>query len=211
MMRSYSNVYVRDLLDAFSSTAPAPGGGAAAALAGAIGVSLLLMAAGIRTSRSDEATEATELADSTDRLRSIRPAIAALVDRDAEAYTSVIASLRMPTTSTDAAERRLAAIEQAMHAATNVPLETMRACRRALRDVPIVAAHSIRSTHGDVGVGIELLRAALRCAGLTIDANLASIKDAAYAGLVTDERRRLEAEGSADAEYGLSLLAGKPA
>ncbi len=40
-----------------------------------------------------------ELADATDRLRSLRPAIAALVDRDAEAYTSVIAALRMPATT----------------------------------------------------------------------------------------------------------------
>ena len=95
MMRSYSNFSVRDLLDAFSSTAPAPGGGGAAALTGAIGVSLLLMAAGIRASRPSESTDSMELADATDRLRSLRPALAALVDRDAEAYTSVIAALQM--------------------------------------------------------------------------------------------------------------------
>ncbi len=61
-MRSYSNFSVRDLLDAFSSTAPAPGGGAAAALTGAIGVSLLLMAAGIRAARPGESTDSAELA-----------------------------------------------------------------------------------------------------------------------------------------------------
>ena len=84
MMRSYSNFSVRDLLDAFSSTAPAPGGGGAAALTGAIGVSLLLMAAGIRASRPSGSTDSIQLADATDRLRSLRQALAALVDRDAE-------------------------------------------------------------------------------------------------------------------------------
>ena len=97
----------------------------------------------------------------------------------------------------------------AMHAATDVPLEMMRACRRALREAPIVAAHSIRSTRGDVGVAIELLRSAVRSAGLTIDANLGSLKDAGYAGVVKEERQRLDAESAADAEHGLSLLSGK--
>jgi methenyltetrahydrofolate cyclohydrolase len=209
LMRSYSNFSVRDLLDAFSSTAPAPGGGGAAALTGAIGVSLLLMAAGIRASRPSESTDSVELADATDRLRSLRPALAALVDRDAEAYTSVIAALRMPATTDEEAESRQAAVASAMRAATDVPLDMMRACRRALREAPIVAAHSTRSTRGDVGVAIELLRSAVRSAGLTIDANLASLKDAGYTGVVKEERQRLDAESAADADHGLSLVSGK--
>ena len=202
-MRSYSNYSVRDLLDAFSSTAPAPGGGAAAALTGALGVSLLLMAVGIRGSRPIESTDSVELADATDRLRSLRPTLASLVDRDAEAYTSVIAALRMPP---DAGDRRRAAIESAMHAATDVPVEIMRACRRALHDAAVIASHSIRSTHGDVGVAIELLGAAARSAGLTIDANLASLKDAEYADAVRTERLRLATESEADAKSALSYF-----
>lgn len=202
-MRSYSNYSVRDLLDAFSSTAPAPGGGAAAALAGALGVSLLLMAAGIRSSRPNESAGSAELADASDRLRSLRPAMESLADRDAEAYTSVIAALRMPA---DAGERRRVALESAMRAATEVPLDIMRASRRALHEAPVVAAHSIRSTHGDVGVAIELLRAAVRSAGITIDANLASLKDAEYASAVKTERQRLEAESADDAQRGSSYF-----
>lgn len=202
-MRSYSNYSVRDLLDAFSSTAPAPGGGAAAALTAALGVSLLLMAAGIRSSRPGEPADYSELADATDRLRSLRPAIESLVDRDAEAYTSVVAALRMPADSSD---RRKAALDSAMRTATDVPLDIMRASRRALREAPVVATHSIRSTHGDVGVAIELLRAAVRSAGVTIDANLPSLKDAEYASAVKTERQRLDAESAADAEKALWMV-----
>lgn len=197
-MRSYSNYSVRDLLDAFSSTAPAPGGGAAAALTGAVGVSLLLMAAGIRASRPTESADSSTLADATDGLRSLRPTIELLIDRDAEAYTSVIMALRMP-----AGERRQQALALAMRDATDVPLEIMRACRRALRHAPIVAAHCIRNTHGDVAVAIELLRAAVRSTGLTIDANLTMMKDADYVRLVKEERQRLDTESGADAEDAL--------
>ena len=199
-MRSYSNYSVRDLLDAFSSTAPAPGGGAAAALTGAVGVSLLLMAAGIRSSRPDESADSSKLADATDGLRSLRPAIELLIDRDAEAYTSVIMAVRMP------GEPRQAALESAMRNATDVPLEIMKACRRALRHAPIVAAHSIRSTHGDVAVAIELLRAAVRSTGVTIDANLAMLKDPEYVRLVKEERQRLDTESGADAEDALGYF-----
>jgi len=206
VVSSYSNLHLRDLLDAFASTAPAPGGGSASALAGAVGVSLLLMALGIRRPKAERVEESTALADAADRLQSLRAAIATLIDRDAEAYSSVIAALRMPVNDADARARRQAAYDLAVRAATEVPLETMRTCRRVLRDAPIVAAHSIPSTSGDVGVAIELLRAALRGAGITIDANLGSLKDADYISVVSAERQQLDAESAVDAEHGLSLL-----
>jgi len=196
-MPSYSNLSLGDLLDAFASASPAPGGGSAAALTGALGISLLMMAIGIRMSRPSGSPESFELADATEHLRSLRPAVASLVDRDAEAYSSVLAALRMKVDG-----------ESAMHAATEVPLETMRACRRALREAQVVAAHAIGSTHGDVGVAVELLRAAVRAAGITVDANVGSLKDAEYVNLVRTERQRLDAESAADAETVLTFLQG---
>jgi formiminotetrahydrofolate cyclodeaminase len=205
-MQSYSNFSLRDLLDAFASTSPAPGGGSAVALTGALGVSLLLMAIGIRESRPSGSVESAGLAVAADRLRSLRAAIASLVDRDAEAYSSVIASLRMPVEGEESEVRRRMACESAMRAATNVPLETMRACRRALHEAAVVAMHAIHSTHGDVGVAVELLHAAVRAAGITVDANLASLRDADYISIARTERQQLDAESAADAEHALSCL-----
>ena len=205
-MRSYSDFHLRDLLDAFASTAPAPGGGSAAALTGALGVSLLVMAAGIRMSKAAQSQQPSGLTETAARLRSLATETTALVDRDAEAYAAVLAALRMPLTDDEAATRRQAAYELAMRTATNVPLETMRACRRALKDAPLVASQSVQSTRGDVGVAVELLRAAVRAAGITIDANLNSFKDVEYAARVKDERRQLEADGLADASDALSRL-----
>ena len=178
-------------------------------LIGAIGVSLLLMAAGIRASRPSESTDSMELADATDRLRSLRPALAALVDRDAEAYTSVIAALRMPATTDEEARAGRPPWRQRCAPQPTSRSKPMRACRRALREAPHRRRPQHRQYRGDVGVAIELLRSAVRSAGLTIDANLASLKDAAYTGVVKEERQRLDAESAADAEHGLSLLSGK--
>jgi formiminotetrahydrofolate cyclodeaminase len=210
-MRSYSNLSLRDLLDAFASTAPAPAGGSATALAAATGVSLLVMAIGIRTSHEATSLEASELADAADRLRPLRQTITALIDRDAEAYTSVIAALRLPAGDDQSRERRRAGLESAIQTATDVPLETMRASRRALREAAVAAAQCVRSTSGDVGVAIELLHAAVRSAGITIDANLTSIRDQGYVSTVRAERDRLLTESAADAQYALSILSRQSA
>jgi methenyltetrahydrofolate cyclohydrolase len=205
-MRSYSDYSVRELIDAFASAVPAPGGGSAAALSGAIGASLLLMAVGVQRSRSKGAVESRELTEAADRLQSLRPVMASLIDRDAEAYSEVVAARRLPVGDEESKSRQRAAVASAMRVATDAPLETMRACRRALRTAPVVAAHCPRSTRSDVGVAIELLRAAVRGAGITVDANLQSLEDIEYAAAVRIERDTLESESAADAEHGLSQL-----
>ena len=50
-MIDYSRLTVAELLDAFASNQPVPGGGSASALAGAIGASLLIMVAGLPRTR----------------------------------------------------------------------------------------------------------------------------------------------------------------
>jgi formiminotetrahydrofolate cyclodeaminase len=209
-MRTYSNLPLRDLLNAFAAAAPAPGGGSAAALAGATGVSLLLMTIGIRLSKPADSTLSAALTDAADRLRSLHAATTALIDRDADAYSSVVAALRLPADPGQAGRSRQVALDSALRGATDIPLEIMRACRGALRAATTVAANCTRNTRGDVGVAIELLQAAVRGAGLTIDANLGSLREIDYVGKVRDERQRLESESAADADYGRAQLSGQP-
>ena len=84
-MTSYSTMAMADVLDAFASNQPYPGGGSAAALAGALGVSLLLMAAGIPRTRTGTPEEAADLAQASARLRPVRDTLARIVDADSEA------------------------------------------------------------------------------------------------------------------------------
>ena len=78
-----------ELLDAFASNAAVPGGGSAAALAGAVGASLLIMVAGLPKTRHGTDEERAALAAAAARLKPLRDELAALIDRDSEAYTSV--------------------------------------------------------------------------------------------------------------------------
>ena len=104
--RPYSEFALIDLLDAFASNTPVPGGGSAAALAGALGVSLLVMAAGLPKSRTGAPEEAADLAEAGARLRPLRDAMVQLIDADSDAYRAVMAAIKLPNTADE--EKKLA-------------------------------------------------------------------------------------------------------
>jgi methenyltetrahydrofolate cyclohydrolase len=191
-MSQYSHLSLAQLLDAFASNQPVPGGGSAAALAGAIGASLLIMVAGLPKTRHGTDEERSALTAAAARLRPLRDELASLIDRDSEAYTSVINAYRLPR-STDAEQAaRRDAIDEAMRAATEAPLATIRACERAMREAEVIASSGAASASSDVAVGIELLKTAARGAGMNVDTNLAAVKDDEYVKRASQEQRDLE-------------------
>lgn len=191
-MSQYSHLSLAQLLDAFASNQPVPGGGSAAALAGAIGASLLIMVAGLPKTRHGTDEERSALTAAAARLRPLRDELASLIDRDSEAYTSVINAYRLPR-STDAEQAaRRDAIDEAMRTATEAPLATIRACERAMREAEVIASSGAASASSDVAVGIELLKTAARGAGMNVDTNLAAVKDAEYVQRASQEQRDLE-------------------
>ena len=197
---SYCEMALADLMDAFASTDPVPGGGSAAALAGAVGASLLLMVAGIPKTRTGAPEETADLAEAATRLHPLRDQLLELVDRDSDAYQEVMAAYRLPTdTDTEKAARKNA-IDLAMREATETPLDTMRACQQALRGAVIVSANGNRRTTSDVGVGVELLMAGLRGARMNVDINLAALDDQDYVRRVRTEAEALERDAEADAD-----------
>jgi formiminotetrahydrofolate cyclodeaminase len=199
-MRSFTARSLGDVLDAFSSNQPVPGGGSAAALTGAVGVSLLIMVADLPKTRTGSDQERKALDDAAARLRVLRVTLGNLIDRDASAYGGVIDAFRLPKYSADEQAVRRRAIADAMHAATETPLETMRACQQALAEAPPVRSNGMARAASDVGVAVELLSAALRGAALNVDVNLAEIGDPLFVERVRAERERLAADGDADAD-----------
>ena len=197
---SYGEMALADVLDAFATTDPVPGGGSAAALAGAIGTSLLLMVAAMPKTKTGAPEETADLAEAATRLHPLRNQLLELVDRDSDAYKQVMDAYRLPKASDVEKASRQDAIERAMRSATATPLDTMRACQQALRGAVTVAANGNRRTTSDVGVGVELLVAALRGARMNVDINLAALDDQEYVGRVRTEAGELERDAVADAE-----------
>jgi len=183
-----------------------PGGGAATALAGAVGTSLLIMVAGLPKTKTGAPEETADLAEASSRLHPLRDALLELVDRDSEAYKQVMEAFRLTNESEAERAARKQAIDRAMRAATEAPLDTMRACQQALRGAVIVAANGGRKTTSDVGVAIELLLAGLRGARMNVEINLSTLEDAAYAARVKTEMSELERDAAVDADIARGAL-----
>jgi len=183
---------VDDLLQAFRSPDPTPGGGSAAALAGALGASLLAMVAGLPKSRAATEEDAERLQAAGRRCAAIAGDLTTLVDRDSEAYDLVVGAYKQPKRTDEEKSARSAAIQQAMRAAIAAPLDVMRACAAAAEQGVVVAALGNPSASSDVRVGFELLGAGLRGAKLNVEINLGSVKDAAYVETVRRDVEEFE-------------------
>ena len=199
---------VDDLLQAFRSPDPTPGGGSAAALAGALGASLLAMVAGLPKSRAATEEDAERLQAAGRRCAAIADDLTTLVDRDSEAYDLVVGAYQQPKRTDEEKSARSAAIQQAMRAAIAAPLDVMRACAAAAEQGVVVAALGNPSASSDVRVGFELLGAGLRGAKLNVEINLGSVKDAAYVETVrrdVEEFERAIGHETSAAERGFRL------
>jgi formiminotetrahydrofolate cyclodeaminase len=179
-------------LDALQSPEPTPGGGSAAALAGAMGASLLAMVAGLPKSRAATAEDVTRLAAAGKRCGALAGELSALVDGDSEAYELVMAAYRKPKATDQEKAARSAGIQAAMRAAIAAPLAVMRACASAAEQGVVIARMGNPSAASDAAVGFELLGAAVRGAKLNVEINLGSVKDAAYAEQTRAEIVELE-------------------
>lgn len=195
---SFSEMALADVLDAFASGEPVPGGGSAAALAGALGVSLLMMVAKNAKSRTGAPEEVTDLAEAAARLRPLRDELLALVDEDTAAYRVVVEAMKLPKETEAEKTRRRDAIGVAMRGAIEVPLQTMRVCQQVLRGAVTIAANGNPHAASDTGVALELLTAAMRGAAMNIDINMRSAIDPVFTEQVAAERRQLEADAQAD-------------
>jgi methenyltetrahydrofolate cyclohydrolase len=178
---------VTDLLAAFRSSDPTPGGGSASALAGAVGASLLAMVAKLPRSRATTEEDAERLSSAGERCTALSEELAALIDRDSEAYERVMAAYRRPKGTDEEKAARSAAIQDGLAAAIGAPLDVMRACAAATEQGVVVARLANLSASSDVQVAFELLGAGLRGAKLNVEINLGSVKDADYASRVRGE------------------------
>lgn len=143
-------------IDALSSSAPTPGGGSAAAVCGAIGAGLALMA--VRTTLKMKKTpeENKPALNSSERdLEKLQKDFNRLSIADAEAYQNYIDVKKQDKPASE--------IDDAMLAAAKVPVECTHACLKALEALSSVQGKISKIILSDAHCGAHVLRAALKC------------------------------------------------
>ena len=179
------------LLDGFleelSSAAPAPGGGSAAALAGALAGALVAMVARLTLGRKALAAvepRAREILTAADALRL---ELRRLVDDDAAAYLAVRAAYGIP--KDDPARR--GAIDTALLGAAQPPLAAARAAARLIALAQEVGEIGNKNAVSDARVALGLARAALAGAVENVTVNVAALSNPRDGRAVLEEAERL--------------------
>ena len=190
-------------LDELASSAPAPGGGAAAALSASMGASLICMVCSLTIGKPKYAAFDEQLTAVLGEAQQVRLAALGLVDEDARAFTAVMAAYKLPRA--DDAERatRTAAIQQALAAAAEVSLRIAELGQRVIELAGEITAGANANVVSDVAVAASAGRAALQSALVTVDVNLASMTDERALTAISLRAGRCEqAIGRADAVVG---------
>jgi formiminotetrahydrofolate cyclodeaminase len=190
---------VTQLLEALSSSNPTPGGGTAAAIAGAMGTSLLVMVTSLSKSKNNTDEDKAALATARNGLTPIVARLTELATADAQAFDRVMAAYRLPKISDAEKAARTQAIQSALQGATTVPLNTLRSCAEALKHARVVAEFGNAAAASDAGVAIGLLRAAANGAHANVEANLGGIKDEAFKTTTAETAAQLSSAAAADA------------
>jgi methenyltetrahydrofolate cyclohydrolase len=190
-VKRFADTNVSDLLAALASPSPTPGGGTAAAIAGAMGTSLLVMVTGLAKSKNNTDDEKAALANARLALEPITRRLTDLADADSASFDAVMAAYRLAKGTDEEKSARTRAIQAALRGATEVPLETLRACAAALDHSRAVADYGNQSAASDTGVAIGLLKAAAAGAAANVRINLEGLKDEAYRAATEAETARL--------------------
>lgn len=173
---------LREFLEQLGSRRPAPGGGAAGALAGALGAACAQMV-------HNFTAEGLEIPEGTEEALVLR--CCALADADAAAFGGVADAYALPREGREAQTRRRAAIQDALRAAAAVPLELAEAALQILQLCPPLAAGGNRNVLSDVAVAAQLAEAALQAGATNVRVNLALLRDEEF--VAAAERRLREA------------------
>jgi len=173
---------LRAFSDDLASAAPVPGGGSAAAYAGALGAALAAMVARIASKKADGSWP-----DLIAEMDNLRADFLRLVDDDSAAYARVAEAMKLPKTTDDEKRMRAERMQAALLAASRVPLEVAKTSRRLLDACERGVEKASAATVSDVGVGALMAEAALRGAALNVMINLASVKDPAQVKALSED------------------------
>src|SRR5467141_441936 len=160
-----------------ASSNPVPGGGSAAAHAGALAAALAQMVTGLTIGKKKYAAVDSEMKEAALKAVTLGNTLAALVKRDAEVYSRVSEAYKLPKEPADAAARRADAVTTALLKAAEVPLETARASVEVAQLAALVAEKGNTNAVTDAGVSALLAVAAAKGAAYNVRVNVQALDD----------------------------------
>jgi len=171
MEKKYLDASIKKYLDDLSAKLPAPGGGSAAALVSAAGVSCLLMVANFTVDKKGYEQYQQELKNLLKQLTTSHLLLTALIDEDVNVYTTLSSAYK----TKDGKK-----IQNALKNAISVPCKILEI---SIETIPLAGQLSKignKNLISDVACGVSFLRAGIESAKFNIDINLKFVDAAGF-------------------------------
>ena len=194
---------VSEFAAVMASDAPAPGGGSASALNGAIGAGLAAMVCALTVGKKKYAEYETLVVEAEQKAVALKDKFIGIIDTDTDAFNAVSAVFAMPKDTDEQKAARKAAMQEALKGCTISPFQMMELCVEALEVVTALVGKTNASAASDLGCAALNLRSAIQGAWLNVCINVGGIQDQAFANEYKEKGEALLAKAlpMADAAY----------
>ena len=176
-----AEMQVTEFVNLMASDAPAPGGGSAAALEGALGAALTAMVCALTVGKKKYADVQELAVESQKKAEDLKARFVDVMDRDTEAFNAVSAVFAMPKDTDEQKAARKAAMQEALKGCTKTPFEMMQLACETLELTRSLVGRLNASAASDLGCSALSLRAAIQGAWLNVLINISGINNEAFA------------------------------
>ena len=190
--------FVQDL----NSAKPMPGGGSAAAICGAMAAALAGMSAHMTVGKKKYAAVEDRMQEIIAEAGTLQAEMLDMAQEDADMYSQVLQAYKLPNTTTEEAEARKQAIEEASKTAVDSSLKVTGACVRIIKLAYTTVSEGNRMMVTDGSASALLARACQQVAAYNVRINLGGVKEKA----ARDEAERMLAGHLSEGEAILAIV-----
>ena len=163
----------RKFVEVLASDAPAPGGGGAAALAGALGTALGNMVGSLTVGKKKYADVQDEILALKAKCDALQKELLDQVEADDKGFVPLAKAYGIPKDDPSRPE----ILEKATVTACAVPMHIMELCCQSLDCIAVFAEKGSRLAVSDAGCAAVLCKAAMQAASLNVFINTKSLRN----------------------------------
>jgi len=189
--KTITDLTVNKFIDELSSSSPAPGGGSAASLCGAVSAALSSMVANLTFGKKGYEDKWPEMKQLSLDSQELKDYFLEGVHKDTEVFNQVMSAGNLPKKTDEEKNIRETALEEATKEATLIPVSILKYSLRALELAKKAAVEGNINSISDAGVAALTAYAASEGAYYNIKINLKSIKDSDFIEKIEKEANQI--------------------
>ena len=172
-MNHFSQYSCADFAAALAAKESVPGGGGAAAMAGALSAALCSMVGHFTAGKKKYAAYEEDILRILTEADALRHCLLDLIDEDAEGFEPLAKAYAIPKDDPD----RDTMMEQATLMACTAPMKMLFICSDVMLLLEELLEKGSRLLLADVGCGTYLCKAAMECAAMSVFVNTGTLKN----------------------------------